>query len=541
MKQQATVLITVLVIDNNSKHQPLYQQLLACNSGRDSGYDYLIHTVSSANDGLVYCQSKLPDVVLLNFSGIDGFQFIADLKTQTEQWHPPVIGVTCNGDESLMSSAIAAGAEDYLVLDNYSTPQLHHLGLRISKTIQIGQLRQQLHLAQGVLKNSQERLQLALKPAQVGVWEWNLSAGELSWSANCSSVLGVTPEAFTNTLDGWLSCVHPDDRDRVMQRITHAIETRSPLLNEYRIVTPSGEIRWLVCKGQVECDDAGHPVRLLGMTQDITDHKQTEDQLRQYATERARLLKLEQAAREEAETENHSKDEFLAVITHELRSPLNAILGWASLLRTRTLDPSMRDRALETIERNAKAQSRLIEDLLDVSRIIRGKLRLTCISVNLQATAMAAIDAVKLSAELKQISILLVAPESEVIIRGDPTRLQQIVLNLLTNAVKFTPNGGSVVVEVSETVDPSAVKEQGTSKIARIVVRDTGIGISPRFLPYVFDRFQQAETMTTETEKGLGLGLAIVRQLVELHQGRVWVESEGDGKGTTFVVSLPLG
>jgi PAS domain S-box-containing protein len=541
MKQQAIVLITVLVIDNNSKHQPLYQQLLACNSGRDSGYEYLIHTVSSANDGLVYCQSKLPDVVLLNFSGIDGSQFIVDLKTQTEQWHPPVIGVTCNGDESLMSSAIAAGAEDYLVLDNCSMSQLHQLGLRIAKTIQIGQLRQQLHLAQGVLKNSQERLQLALKPAQVGVWEWNLSAGELSWSANCPSVLGVTPEAFTNTLDGWLSRVHPDDQDRVMQRITQAIETRSPLLNEYRIVTPSGEIRWLVCKGQVECDDAGHPARLLGMTQDITDHKQTEDQLRQYATERARLLKLEQAAREEAETENHSKDEFLAVITHELRSPLNAILGWASLLRTRTLDPSMRDRALETIERNAKAQSRLIEDLLDVSRIIRGKLRLTCISVNLQATAMAAIDAVKLSAELKQISILLVAPESEVIIRGDPTRLQQIVLNLLTNAVKFTPNGGSVVVEVSETIDPSAAKEQGTSKIARIVVRDTGIGISPRFLPYVFDRFQQAETTATETEKGLGLGLAIVRQLVELHQGRVWVESEGDGKGTTFVVNLPLG
>jgi CheY-like chemotaxis protein len=223
------------------------------------------------------------------------------------------------------------------------------------------------------------------------------------------------------------------------------------------------------------------------------------------------------------------KDEFLATLSHELRTPLNSVLGWARLLRTRSFDEATTARALETIERNAKSQAQLIEDILDVSRIIRGKLHLNLRPIRLAPVIEAAIDSVRPSAEAKSIQLEAVLDPMVDLVAGDPDRLQQIVWNLLTNAIKFTPEGGKI-----------EVRSLRVGSHAQIQVSDTGIGISPEFLPYVFDRFRQADSTTTRSHSGLGLGLAIVRHLVELHGGSVYADSAGEGQGSTFTVQLRL-
>jgi signal transduction histidine kinase len=240
------------------------------------------------------------------------------------------------------------------------------------------------------------------------------------------------------------------------------------------------------------------------------------------ALENARLYR-------EAQEANRAKDEFLATLSHELRTPLNAILGWTQILRSKHLDQVTTGRAFEAIERNAKAQAELIEDMLDVSRIITGRLRLELQPVQLSEAVEAALESVRPAAEAKGVRL-----ESNIIadcgiISGDQHRLQQIVWNLLSNAVKFTPASGHV-----------RVKLEHTEGEAKLTVTDTGRGISPHFLPYVFDRFRQAETMVSRTAGGLGLGLSIARHLVELHGGVIEASSEGEGRGATFVVTFPL-
>ena len=252
---------------------------------------------------------------------------------------------------------------------------------------------------------------------------------------------------------------------------------------------------------------------------DITERKQIE-------SERSQLVQ-EQAARQSAENANRAKDEFLSNLSHELRNPLNAMLGWARILRTYTLDADTITRALETIERNANAQSQLIEDILDLSRITSGKLRLNTRSIDLNLIVQTAIETVQLSAEAKNIRIL--SQLSSIPIMGDSARLQQVLWNLLSNAVKFTPFGGRVEI----TLEP--VQEQ-----AQIRVTDTGQGISADLLPYIFERFRQGDSSTTKAKAGLGLGLSIVKPLVELHGGTIEAESPGEGQGATFTVRLPL-
>jgi CheY-like chemotaxis protein/two-component sensor histidine kinase len=223
------------------------------------------------------------------------------------------------------------------------------------------------------------------------------------------------------------------------------------------------------------------------------------------------------------------KDEFLATVSHELRTPLNAILGWVRMLRTDSIRPEKKVHALETIERNASVQSQLIEDLLDVSRIITGKLRLDVTTVDIGSVVESAIEAVRPAATAKGVVLSHVVAADAAPIFGDPDRLQQVVWNLLANGVKFTPRGGDVTVKV--------LRRDG---LVDIIVSDTGQGIAPEFLPHVFERFRQADATTTRTYGGLGLGLAIVRSLVELHGGNAKVDSEGRGRGTTFTVSLPI-
>ena len=264
------------------------------------------------------------------------------------------------------------------------------------------------------------------------------------------------------------------------------------------------------------------PPVLVATVRALLRARQAEDALRA-AVERA------EAAQQEAEAANRTKDEFLATLSHELRSPLNAILTWVTLLRTGKLDDARSARAFEAIDRNTRVQVRLIEDLLDVSRIISGNMRLDVGWVDLASIVESTVEALRPAEEAKGLRIDAVIDPTLGPISGDAARLQQIVWNLLSNAVKFTPKGGHVAVRV-----------EAVQSHAQIRVTDTGKGIEPAFLPHIFERFQQADSSTTRREGGLGLGLAIVRHLVELHGGTVEAESAGPGTGATFVVKLPL-
>jgi CheY-like chemotaxis protein/two-component sensor histidine kinase len=245
--------------------------------------------------------------------------------------------------------------------------------------------------------------------------------------------------------------------------------------------------------------------------------------------DRADLLERERIARADAERANRLKDEFLATLSHELRTPLNAVIGWTRMLSSGRLDRENSKHALEVIERNAWAQKQIIEDILDVSRVITGKLQLNLGSVDLVAVIDAALDAVRPAIEAKEIRIETIIDASLRLISGDPDRLQQVVWNLLSNAAKFTPTGGSVEISVSQNASHVVIR-----------VKDSGPGIDPAFLPHVFERFRQADGSTTRMHGGLGLGLAIVRHLVELHGGTIAVENRDDGEGAIFTIRLPL-
>ena len=251
------------------------------------------------------------------------------------------------------------------------------------------------------------------------------------------------------------------------------------------------------------------------------------------AIDRANIYEAQREALTQAQEANRIKDEFLAVVSHELRTPLNSILGWAQMLRTRKLNPETVEKALETIERNAKQQVILIDDILDISRIIRGKIRLNIQPVNLGEILDEVIETIKPATEAKTIQLISILDPSVGLVPGDRSRLQQIVINLLSNAAKFTPENGKIEIKLS-------LLEDDTNKFAQIQVKDTGKGISAAFLPFVFEGFRQEDGSITRSHGGLGLGLTIVRRLVELHGGTINGYSEGEGKGATFTLKLPL-
>jgi signal transduction histidine kinase len=262
---------------------------------------------------------------------------------------------------------------------------------------------------------------------------------------------------------------------------------------------------------------------------DLSHHQQGEaDRLREANERLEAALEREQRARRDAEAASRLKDEFLMTLSHELRTPLTAIFGWVRMLATDMVPPGERGRALATVERNARAQARLIDDLLDVSRAISGKLRLESRPVNVAEIVRAAVDTVTPALEAKSIDLRPAIDEAAGTILADPDRVQQIVWNLLSNAIKFTPQGGAIDLTVTRSATD-----------VEIVISDSGIGIHPEFVPYVFERFRQADVGSRRRYGGLGLGLAIVRHLVELHGGSVRAESAGEGQGATFRVLLP--
>lgn len=336
-------------------------------------------------------------------------------------------------------------------------------------------------------------------------------------------------EAFTGQSweehQGWgrISALHADDQERMRTQWKSAIESRSTYELQCRIWHISSSKYHYCIAHAVPLFDADGSIReWVGNTLDIDEQKEAE-------AERERLLASERTARETAESASRAKDEFLATVSHELRTPLNAILGWARLLSSASLDNEVAARSLKAIEQNATAQAQLIEDLLDVSRIISGKFRLKAQPLEVEPVIEAAINSVRPTAEAKGIRLQVVLDPDSGPVSGDAGRLQQVVWNLLSNAIKFTPKGGCVQVRLMRI-----------NSHIEIEVSDTGQGIEPEFLPYVFDRFRQADGSTTRSYGGLGLGLSIVRHIVELHGGDVAVDSPGKDQGATFTIKLPL-
>ncbi len=395
------------------------------------------------------------------------------------------------------------------------------------------------------LRSALTRLTSHVENSPLGVVEWDREFRITRWSKQAEKLFGWEASEVLGKHPHEWQFVYAEDfkaTEDILERLANGTEQQNVASN--RNYTKDGRVVHCEWYNSALVDESGKMVSVLSLVLDVTERKRAEAERAREAAERQRLLKLEQKARAQAEAANRIKDEFLAVLSHELRSPLNPILGWTNILRTRKCDEKTTSRALEIIERNAKLQTQLIEDLLDVSRILQGKLSLNISPVNLTSTIEAAIETVRLAAQAKSIQIETVFEPNVGLLAGDGNRLQQVVWNLVSNAVKFTPPGGRVEVRLS-VVHGSSFMVHGNEQLTinnyvQIDVSDTGKGINPDFLPHVFDYFRQADSTTTRTFGGLGLGLAIVRHLVELHGGIVQVESPGEGQGATFTVKLPL-
>jgi PAS domain S-box-containing protein len=375
--------------------------------------------------------------------------------------------------------------------------------------------------AEEEVRRGADRLALALASARLGDWSWDAATDLIDLSGRAAEIFGVGPGPLM-TWESLRGLLHVEDRERARLAVERAIAERGDYNVEYRVERAGGEPVWVSAHGRAVYDESGRVLGMHGVVQDVTARKRIEAELRGQ-TEAA------ERARREAEEASRLKDEFLATLSHELRTPLTSILGWAKLLRGGGLEPEFAARGLEAVERNAVAQTRLIGDLLDVSRIITGKLRLEPRPVELSRIVEAGVESVRPAADARGVRLEVSLDPSACTVSGDPDRLQQVVWNLLSNAVKFTPHGGSVGVRLASA-----------GGHAEVEVSDTGRGIPAEFLPHVFDRFRQADGGITREHGGLGLGLAIARNLVELHGGTITAASPGEGLGSTFRFRLPL-
>ncbi|WP_375470642.1 response regulator [uncultured Nostoc sp.] len=515
-------------------------------------------------------------VILLDVQmpGMDGFETATLIRNRGRSRHTPIIFLTAfSSSDQMLFKGYALGAVDYLLkpLDpNILTSKVTVFVELFKKTEAVKQQAAQLVAVNAELRQSEERLRSLSTCSPVGIFEIDTEGGCRYTNPRYQTICGL--KAAESLEKRWLESVHPEDRERAVTSWSDYIREGRNYSEEFRFQTAQGIVRWVQVRSSPMLSGQGELLGYVGTLEDITEGKQAEEV-------RAQVIR-EQTARQEAEAANRMKDEFLAVLSHELRTPLTSMLGWSKILRSKKLDDKATSRALEAIERNAMSQMQLIEDILDVSRIIRGQLRLNVSAVNLISVMEAALEAVRPLAEAKDIKLNTVLNTSVGSVYGDPARLQQVVWNLLTNAIKFTPKGGRVEVRLSayfgssisdfpaeryangfaqsndfglgsdgENLDSSNTDEGSNPKFqipisksqyAQIQVIDTGIGISSEFLPKVFERFRQADSTTTRSHNGLGLGLAIVRHLVELHKGTIFAQSPGTGEGATFTVRLPL-
>jgi signal transduction histidine kinase len=460
-----------------------------------------IYQVEVFTDGAAvieeFASVAAPDAVILDWQmpGISGLEVCRFLRSRAATRSIPILMLTVQHDTHDLVQCLAAGADDFL-----SKPcNAAELSARIAALVRSKQMHERVLAAEQAVRS----LLMQLPDAVMGVD----GTGKVTF-VNMEAERMVARESAT-LLGHSIAEILP--QLSLDQRLPEGLEALAlpDLAMGDRVLAPA-----LRRHAGVDATELTLSFR------DVTLE-------RRHQEERARLLAAERAARAQAEQASRAKDEFLAVVSHELRTPLNAILGWTRILRAGIQAEEKRDRALETIERNATAQQKLIEDILDVSRIVSGKLQIDQALVDLGAVVRLAVDAIHLAADARSISVRVEIGGGPPRVVGDPDRLQQIVWNLLSNAVKFTPVGGAVALQVGEEGDGAFIR-----------VSDTGQGIAAAFLPYIFDRFRQADTGTTRSHGGLGLGLAIVRHLAEMHGGSVEAESE-PARGSTFTLHLP--
>ena len=372
------------------------------------------------------------------------------------------------------------------------------------------------------VRDSLRRLELALDAASVGMWDWDLDTGTMTWTRQTHLITGVPADAFTGRADQFFELLRPgtDDHAAAFRRELEQ-QPETVRQTESQLQRPDGSQRWIQNRVTAIADARGNVRRIVGTLRDVTHRKELE-------TERESLLSAERAARNELLAASQAKDEFLATISHELRTPLNAILGWTTLLQRPRVDaPTMAD-GLKVIERNARAQTQLLGDLLDANQLMSGKLSLSFEPMDLNEAVRATLDSMRVSIAARNVRIDALMNDAPLPVMGDSVRLQQVISNLLSNALKFTPAEGVVTIVTGCNADN-----------AWFEVRDSGEGISAEFLPHIFEKFRQADSGSARRFPGLGLGLAITRQLVESHGGSIGVHSEGRGKGAVFTVRLP--
>ena len=573
--------INILMVDDSATNLLALESIL-------QAPDRNLVSVSSGDDALRYLLNNDVAVILLDvfMPGIDGLDTAELIRARDKSRNIPIIFLTADSTGGRhLSRGYSLGAVDYIVkpiepeilrskvavfvelfkktreiqrqaqLLHEKNLELENANLaRLNMLIQLGQELAAEHDPSLVLENFCRSAKQIVEAQESAIGILN-GDGTLRYFFRCASgkkngAPNVVPPVVQRALNALIAERRPlrlTDADDLLQSDEDPLDSVHSFLGA-PILSSRGVQGWVYLLNKLdgynftEADErltatlvtqvaiAYENARLYSDAQlhatelqiEIAERKQAEE-------ERAQLLVREQSARADAEEANRTKDEFLATLSHELRTPLSAILGWSHLVRTGKLDQPQMTRAFETIERNARSQSQLIDDLLDVSRIITGKLQIELSPVNLSTVIEGAIDAARPAFEAKDIQFETAMDSRAYLVPGDANRLQQIFWNLFSNAVKFTPPGGRVRVEV-ERVEPQA----------RVSVSDSGIGIKPDFLPYIFDRFRQADGSTTRVHGGLGLGLAIVKHLVQLHQGTVEVESEGADQGATFTVSLPL-
>ncbi|MBX9257939.1 response regulator [Desmonostoc muscorum CCALA 125] len=498
-----------LLLEDSLLDAELTQAMLA-----EGGIDCELVRVESGAEFLTAISTEAFDLILADYAlpSFDGISALEIARNQCPEI--PFIFVSAVLGEELAIEALKNGATDYVLKQ-----RLGRLVPSVQRALREAKERRDRQLVEESLQKSEARYRRIVDTSYEGIWTIDSQGRTEFVNQRMSQMLGYAAEEMLGRfIFDFIDVVDGIDTAEKLQWF----KKQDSDLKEGRWRCKDGSYIWTLISARAIFNEQHEFLGAIAMLTDITDRKRTEE-------ERDRLLQREKLARAEAEAANRIKDEFLAVLSHELRSPLNPILGWAKLLQSRKFNETALKKALETIERNAKLQAQLIEDLLDVSRILQGKLNLNMASVDLASTIEAAMETVRLAAEAKTIHIETMLDSRVGKVLGDSARLQQIVWNLLSNAVKFTATGGQVNVQL-ECIDADA----------QITVSDTGKGIKSDFLPHVFDYFCQGDNTTTRKFGGLGLGLAIARHLVEMHGGTIWVQSPGENQGATFTVRLPL-
>jgi len=525
--------VNVLLVDDHSENLVALEAIL----------DGLGQNLVKADSGEEALRALLHQdfaVILLDVQmpSMDGFEAATLIRQRQRSRNTPIIFLTAfSTSDELMVKGYSLGAVDYLfkpLNPAILTSKVMAFVELFQKRFEVERQAAQLAQINAELQQSEERFRLLSRCSPVGIFLIDTQGRYTYANPSCQAICGFTVQEAWQT--DWTHVIYEDDRERVLSDWFNCIQQGQPYSNEFRIERP--ELRWVHLRSSPMLSDQAELLGHVGTIEDITDRQQAE-------TARNQIIR-EQTARQQAETANQMKDEFLAIVSHELRTPLNSILGWSQLLINRKLDESTTRRALQTIERNARSQAQLIEDILDISQIIRGKLRLTIQPMSIVPLLEAVIETVGPLAASKSIRILTEFDPTIEKLQADSERLRQIIWNLLSNAIKFTPEQGTITVRLTQSdrltqVSPNQSRPlPNTARYAQIQVIDSGIGIQAEFLPHVFDRFRQADSTTTRPYSGLGLGLAIVRHLVEQHGGSIWADSDGENKGAQFTVNLPL-